>query len=122
MNPAGNPAFNGQASRSRRASGALELDAVVEMVSVIGTVVVDDVKAMVAGLKLHAVSAGRFEHIDGESVVEPVKPFCAVKVRIVDPDWPGLATVTLAGLAVMAKFDRPCVLKNSQVEDMVQDS
>ena len=122
MNAAGSPRFDGKARRLGRTSGALELDAVVEIVSVIGTVVMDDVKAIVAGLKLQVVSEGRFEHIDGESVAEPVKPFCAVNVRVVDPDWPGFATVMLAGFAVMAKFDRPCVLKNSQVEDMVQDS
>jgi len=100
----------------------LVLDAVVEMVSVTGIVVVEDVKAMVAGLKLHAASEGRFEHIDGESVAEPVRPFSAVNVRVVDPDWPGLATMTLAGLAAIVKFDRPWLLKNSQVEAMVHAS
>jgi hypothetical protein len=64
-------------------------------------VVVEDVKVTLAGLKLHLLSEGKFEHIDGKSVAEPVKPFCAVNVRVVDPDCPGLATLIVNGLAVM---------------------
>jgi hypothetical protein len=32
----------------------------------------------------------------------PVKPFCAEKVRVVDPDCPGLATAIVAGFTVTA--------------------
>ena len=64
----------------------VELAAVVVIVRVTGIDVVEDVKLTLAGLKLQAVSAGKFEHIAGESMVEPVKPDCAVKVKIVDPD------------------------------------
>jgi hypothetical protein len=97
---------------------ARELEAMVVIVSVTGTLVMDEVKLTVEGLKLQALSGGKAEHVEEISVAEPVKPFFAANVRIVDPDWPGLATVTLSGLAAIVKVDRACVLKNSQVEAM----
>jgi len=85
----------------RLANGATELEAVVVIVRATGTVVVEDVKLTLAGLKLQAVFGGKLEHIDGESVAEPVKVFCAANVSVVDPDCPGLVTLTVIGLAVM---------------------
>ena len=66
-----------------------------------GTVIVEAVKLMLVGLKLHALSGGRLPHIDGVSVVEPVKPACAANVSIVDPDCPGLAMLTVHGFALI---------------------
>jgi len=85
----------------RPANGMAELEAVVVIVRVTGTVVVEDVKVTLPGLKLQLLFAGRFEHIDGESVAEPVNPFCAANVRVVDPDCPGLATLIAIGFAVI---------------------
>jgi hypothetical protein len=90
-----------RSSFHRPAIGMAELEAVVVIVRVTGTVVVEDVKVTLAGLKLQLLFTGRFEHIDGESVAEPVKPFCAANVRVVDPDCPGLATLILVGFAVI---------------------
>lgn len=73
----------------------------VETVNVTGTLVVEEVKATVVGLKLQVLCGGRYEQAVGESVPEPVKPFCAVKVKVVDPDCPGLAMLIDAGLAVI---------------------
>lgn len=108
----------GKTGGRRPAHEARALAAVVVTMRVTGTLVMDDVKLKAEGLKLQALSAGRPEHVEGESVAEPVRPFFAVNVRIVDPDSPGLATVTLSGLAAIVKLDRACVLKNSQVEEM----
>ncbi len=80
---------------------ARELVAVVAIVKVTGTVVVEDVRVTLAGLKLQLLFGGKFEHIDAESVAEPVKPFCATNVRVVDPDRPGLATLIAIGFAVI---------------------
>ena len=63
--------------------------------------VVDEVKATVDGLKLQLLSDGKFEHMEDERVAEPVRPFCAVKVSMVDPDWPGLVTLMVIGFAVI---------------------
>jgi hypothetical protein len=65
-------------------------------------VFVEEVKAIVEGLKLQALSEGRFEHKLDVSALEPVKPFCAVNVNIVDPDWPGLVTTIVVGFAAIA--------------------
>ena len=54
--------------------------------SVTVKVVVDDVKATVEGVKLQLLFGGMFAQIDGERVPLPVKAFCAVKVRVADPD------------------------------------
>jgi len=78
-----------------------ELEAAVVIVRVTGTVVVEDVKVTLPGLKLQLLLDGKFEHIDGESVAEPVNPFCAANVRVVDPDCPGLATLIVVGFAVI---------------------
>jgi ribosomal protein L24 len=80
----------------------LPLGAVVVNVRVTGTVVVEGVNVTVVGLKAQLLSGGRFEHMDGERVVEPVKPLDAVNVSVVDPDCPGFATVIVVGLAVIA--------------------
>jgi hypothetical protein len=77
------------------------LEAVVVIVRVTAVLVMEDVKVTLAGLKLQLLFDGKFEHIDGESVAEPVKPFCAMNVRIVDPDCPGLAILTAVGLALI---------------------
>ena len=86
----------------RRAKGPRPLAAWVLTVSVTGTVVIDDVKATVEGLKLQALSEGRCEHKLGVSAVEPAKPFCAVNVSIVEPDWPGLVITMVVGFAAIA--------------------
>ena len=86
--------------KGRRADDAVAPDPVVVIVRVTGIVVVDDVKVTVEGLKLQVLYGGKFEHIEGERVPMPVKPFCAENVRAVDPDCPGLATVIVVGLAV----------------------
>ena len=84
-----------------RADDTADPDAVVVIVRVTGTVVVDDVKVTVEGLKLQVLYGGKFEHIEGERVPVPVKPFCVENVRVVDPDCPGVATVIVVGLAEM---------------------
>lgn len=56
-------------------AAARELAPVVLMVNVTGTVVVDDVKFTVVGLKLHVLCGGRFEHMAELRVVDPVNPF-----------------------------------------------
>ena len=48
-------------------------------------VFVDEVKAIVEGLKLQVLCEGSCEHKLGVSALEPLKPFWAVKVNIVDP-------------------------------------
>src|ERR1700722_6367747 len=58
-----------------RADDTADPDAVVVIVRVTGTVVVDDVKVTVEGLKLQVLYGGKFEHIEGERVPVPVKPF-----------------------------------------------
>jgi|HubBroStandDraft_5_1064220.scaffolds.fasta_scaffold205192_1 hypothetical protein len=80
---------------------AEELGAVVVIVSVIGTAVVEEVKVTDAGLKLQVLFGGKFEHMVGERSVEPVKPFAAVKVSVANPDCPGLIMLIADGLAVM---------------------
>ncbi len=77
----------------RFAKDAWELGAVVVTVRVTGTLVVEEANVTVAGLKLQLLLGGKFEHIVGERVAEPVKPFCAANVSVVDPDCPGLATL-----------------------------
>jgi hypothetical protein len=72
-------------------------------VRVTATVFTDELKATVEGLKLQVLSEGRFEHELDVSALEPVKPFCAVNVSVVDPDWPGLATTIVVGFAAIAK-------------------
>jgi hypothetical protein len=47
------------------------------------------------------LSEGRFEHKLDVSELEPVKPFWAVKVNVVDPDCPGLWTTIVVGFAVI---------------------
>jgi hypothetical protein len=83
----------------RRRSGYPSADPVVVMVSVTGTVVCEAVNATVAGLKLQLLCGGRLEHVEEESVAEPMNPLCALKVNTVDPDCPGLATLITVGLA-----------------------
>ena len=58
----------------RLTNEVVEPEAVVVTVRVTGTVVVEEVKLMLAGLKLQALPAGKLEHIDGVSVVDPVNP------------------------------------------------
>ena len=82
---------------------AAELEPVVEIVSVTGTVVVAEVKVTVAGLKLQLLFGGKLEHIVGESVAEPANPFCGANVILVDPDCPALAMLIDVGLAVIVK-------------------
>lgn len=74
-------------------------------VRVTGTVVVDEFRVTVAGLKLQLLSGGKFEHIDGESVAEPVNPPCPLNVSIVEPDCPGVDTVIVDGFAVSVKAE-----------------
>ena len=59
----------------RFAKDAWELGAVVVTVRVTGTLVVEEANVTVAGLKLQLLLGGKFEHIVGERVAEPVKPF-----------------------------------------------
>jgi hypothetical protein len=72
-------------------------------VIVTGTVVAEEVKATIDGLKLQALSDGKLEHIDEVRSAEPVSPFCAEKVSVVDPDCPGLVTTIIAGFAASKK-------------------
>jgi hypothetical protein len=74
----------------------------VVIVSVTGAVDAEGVNVTVAGLKMQMLFGGRFEHIDGERVTEPVKPFFAANVSVVDPDCPGLAMLIAVGLAAIA--------------------
>ena len=80
-----------------------ELGAVVVMVSVTGTLVAEEVSATEPGLNVQLLSEGRLEHIVAESVAEPVKPFWAVNVNVVDPDLPGLDTLITGRLAASVK-------------------
>src|SRR5215470_9902111 len=81
--------------------GTRELGAVVETVRVTSTVVVEDVKLTVEGLKLQLLCGGRLEHIEGDRAAEPVNPLWAVNVSVVDPDCPGLPTLSAIGLALI---------------------
>lgn len=85
----------------RHHDGPVELAAVVLIVNVTGTVVVDELNATVDGLKLQVLCGGRFVHMDGMSVADPVMPFCAVNVSVVEPDCPGLVTVIAGELSVI---------------------
>ena len=89
-----------QPLKSRYLAELVELGAVVVIVRVTGTLVVLPVNVTVLWLKLHVDPVGRLEQIDGDSVPEPVNPFSAVNVRVVEPDCPGFAIVIVAGLAV----------------------
>jgi hypothetical protein len=86
---------------TRRADGTRVLGAVVAIVRVTGTVVVEDVRLTIEGLKLQVLPNGKLEHIDGDSAAEPVKPFCPANVSVVDPDCPGPPTLTTIGLALI---------------------
>lgn len=86
-----------------RTEGIAELSAVVLIVRVTKTFVTNDVNVTLAGLKLQVLCGGRFEHADGDNVVDPVNPACAVNVKVVDPDCPGLGTVIARGFAVIPK-------------------
>jgi predicted DNA repair protein MutK len=99
----------------RLAKGTTELEAVVVTVRVTGMFVAEGVKLTFAGLKLQTLSDGKFEHTDGKRLVEPVKPVCAANVKIVDPDCPGLATLTVIGLAVIVNAG-PDVTISMEVE------
>jgi len=55
-----------------RVEPTTEPGAVVVIVRVTGTVVVDEVNVTVEGLKLQLLSDRRLEHIDGKSMAEPV--------------------------------------------------
>jgi hypothetical protein len=61
--------------KSPLVDGTAELEALVAMVRVTGTVVFDEVKLTLVGLKLQLLCGGRDEHIDGDKVAEPVNPF-----------------------------------------------
>jgi ABC-type sulfate transport system permease subunit len=64
-------------------------------------VVVPFVARLICPLMLQLVSNGKPEHV-GATVTLPLllNPFCAVNVRVVDPDCPGAATLTVVGFAV----------------------
>jgi len=85
---------------SCRPDEAAEPEPVVVIVRVTGIVVVDELKVTVEGLKLQVLCGGKFEHIDGERVPVPVRPFWAENVRVVVPDFPGLAMLIVVGLTV----------------------
>ena len=67
-----------------------------------GTLGVDEVNVRVGELKEQLLFGGRNEQFAGERLAVPVKPFCAVNVRTVDPDCPGLAIIMAVGLAEIA--------------------
>ena len=71
--------------------------------SVTGTLVTDEVNVTVAGMKLQLLFGGRLMQIEGDKEPDPVNPFCAVNVRVVVPDWPGLAILITEGFAVIPK-------------------
>ena len=93
-----------------------EFGAVVLIVSATGTDVVDDVNVIVVALKLQVLCGGKVEHADGERGAEPVSPFCAVNVIIVDPDWPGLAMFIVVGLAVIENVPPTLTEETAEVE------
>ena len=72
--------------------------AVVRKLTVAVAVVVVELRATEATLKLHEVSLGMPEHSDGDSGIVPLKPFIAENVRSDEPLPPGLAIMTVAGL------------------------
>jgi hypothetical protein len=88
--------------KKRRPEGVKPLAAWVLTVNVTGTVVADEVKANVEGLNVHVLSGGKFVHRLAVNAAEPVKPLCAVNVRVVDPDCPGLVTEIVVGFATIA--------------------
>ena len=66
----------GQSPKGRRGvKNATELLPLVVMAKVTGTLAVDEVNAMIVGLKLQVLCGGKLEHTEGESVAEPVNPF-----------------------------------------------
>lgn len=85
------------------------------MVRVTGTLV-EDVNATVAGLKLQLLFGGKFEHIVGVRVADPVKPFCAANVRVVDPDCPGLETLIAVGFTDIANVSPTSTIVADDVE------
>ena len=101
----------------RRADGTRELGAVVATVRVTSTVVVEEVKLTVDGLKLQLLSDGKLEHIEGVRAAEPVKPFCAVNVSVVDPDCPGALTLTTIGLALIVNVGVPVTVSVSKEDE-----
>ena len=92
------------------------LAAVVVIIRFTGTVVVEEVNVTVAGLKAQLPFGGKFEHIEDKSETEPEKPFCALKVRVVDPDCPGLATLIVVGFAVIVKVPPTSMEVASEVD------
>jgi hypothetical protein len=87
----------------RTRDGTRELGAVVAIVRVTGTVVVEEVKLTVEGLKLQVLSGGKLEHTEDDRAAEPVKLLCAANVSVVDPDCPGLETLITVGFALIMK-------------------
>lgn len=52
----------------------------------------------------------------GGRFVDPLNPFCDVNVSVVEPDLPGLAMLTVAGVAVTAKFPPTSIVADGEVE------
>jgi hypothetical protein len=82
---------------------AVPPEAVVEIVTVMGTLVVDAVKVRFAGEKLQLLLGGKYKQFADDRVTDPVRPFCGAKVSRVDPDWPGLAMSIVVGFAEIVK-------------------
>ena len=90
-----------------------DVGAVVVMVRITGTAELVGPRFTVDGLKLQELPGGRFEQIEGPKEAEPVKPFCAVNVRVVEPDCPAVAILTTAGFAVMPN-DSPILSRSAE--------
>lgn len=101
---------------------ATELGAVVLSVSMTGTDVVDPVSVTVDGLKEQAVCDGRFEHEAAERVPDPLSPFCAVKLSVVDPDCPGLAILIVDGFAEIENVPPTSISVDGEVDALKLES
>lgn len=77
------------------ARGAAFDAAVVATVTFAEAAVTVELRVTEPAEKLQVLSAGNPEHSEGDRLIVPVKPFCAVNVRPVLPDWPGLAMLML---------------------------
>jgi hypothetical protein len=79
---------------------------------------VEDVNATEPGLKPQVLCGGKYKHIEGVRAVDPVKPFCAVKVNVVDPDWPGLAMLMVVALAAIVKVAPTSITATGEVDPL----
>ena len=60
--------------------------------------------------------------MDGERVPVPVRPFWAVKVRVVDPECPGLAMLMVAGFAATVNAPPTSITSGGDAEPLKFES